>query len=466
MDIINILIGKANVFYDFFIDLSKQSPVLAGVISFWGLGVITFIFLRIPSQIYGWIKRQLTTDLDLNNQDDIYYMFLKWLSTHKMHTFVRTFNLSHNNYWGNGQAFMTYGYGRSVFLFHGWPIFIRRARTEASATIHSKETICLTVLGRNTKLLGRLFEEIKVKDETDVTYHAYTYKDSGWNRFATVPNRSFYTLSLPKVTKDALLKHLDDFTNEKEWYTKNGITYKTGILLHGPPGTGKTSIVSCICSDLKKNCYILNLSNMGDSSLKEAFASVPPGAVILLEDIDTVFSKRNHKRLLSTEVPRRDNIGSNAPQEPRNEDQPNAPSESSIIIGGVTLGGLLNALDGIACGTDRIVFATTNFYEKLDDALIREGRFDLTLNIYYMTDETLRDYMCRLYPNFPRREANKWHVSKEIAPCKVQQLVFENRSDPYAVLKKVATEKIQANNKGAKNVKKVERIIQGEDVRG
>jgi len=439
VDIVNVLIGKANVFYDFFINLSKQSPVLAGVISLWGLGVITFIFLRIPSRIYGWIKRQLTTDLDLNNQDDIYYMFLKWLSTHKMHTFVRTFNLSHNNYWGCGTAFMTYGYGRSIFLFHGWPIFIRRARTDASATIHSKETICLTVLGRNTKLLTRLFEEIKVKEDSDIMYHAYTFKDSGWNRFATVPNRPFDTVSLPKVTKDALLKHIQDFTDEKEWYLKNGIPYKTGIILHGPPGTGKTSIVSCICSELQKNCYILNLANMGDMSLKQAFSSVPPGSVILLEDIDTIFSKRNHKRLVST-------------AKPGNVNEPVAPEETSIMIGGVTLGGLLNALDGIACGTDRIVFATTNFYEKLDDALIREGRFDLTLNIDYMTDETLRDYICRLYPNLPRLEANKWHVNKEIAPCKVQQLVFENRSDPYAVLKKIAKTKGEKHEVSKKNI--------------
>ena len=442
MELFDFLVAKANALYNIMISISKQSPVLAGVISLWGLGMITFIFLRIPKRIYYWIKRQLTTDLDLNNQDDIYYLFLQWLASHKMHTFVRTFNLSHKNYWGYGKAFMTYGYGYSIFLFHGWPIFINRAKVEASATIHSKETICLTVLGRNTKLLTRLFDEIKTETEDDETFTAYNYRDNNWCRFATVPNRSFKTLSLPRVTKDALLKHLDDFTKEKDWYVKNGIPYKTGIILHGPPGTGKTSVVSCICSDLKKNCYILNLNSLTDNTLKQAFSSVPSGGVILLEDIDTVFSKRNHRKRL-----RKRSKQTEQPVTPGPPTEPGQPTTSgsdieNLFMGGLTLAGLLNALDGIACGSDRIVFATTNFYERLDDALIREGRFDLTLNITYMTDETMRDYMCRLYPNLPRAIVNNWHVKVDIAPCKVQQLVFENRSNPYVVLNKIATSKV------------------------
>ena len=41
---------------------------------------------------------------------------------------------------------------------------------------------------------------------------------------------------------------------------------------------------------------------------------------------------------------------------------------------GVSFSGLLNALDGVAAGEERVVFMTTNFIDRLDPALIRPGR--------------------------------------------------------------------------------------------
>ena len=327
---------------------------------------------------------------------------------------------------------MTYGYGFNVFLFHGWPVFVMRQKVDASATIHSKEIIGLTVLGRNAKLITELFEEVKRETIDNEVFTVFNYKDNQWSRFTTVQKRPFSTLSLPQVTQTALDNHLKSFTDNKNWYLENGIPYKTGMILHGPPGTGKTSIVSCLCSDLKKDCYILDLNSVGDSGLKLAFASVPNGAIVLMEDIDTIFSKRDPIRVPQEEKP----------QTPSGCDTVSTPSNSPemVFMGAPTLGGILNALDGIGCGTDRIVIATTNFYEKLDAALIREGRFDLTLHIDYMTDETLRNYMCRLYKNLSREEVNKWRIKKNIAPCRVQQLVFENRTDPIHVLNEVAVE--------------------------
>lgn len=435
MDIWTLLVDKLNLGYTGFMAFSNQSPIVAGVVSLWGLGIVTFVFLSIPSKIFYVIKRQLTTDLDINNQDEIYYLFLQWLGKHKMHSFVRTFNLSHKNYYGFGISFLTYGYGLSVFMFNSWPVFIFRTKVDASATIHSKETIKLTVLGRNAKLITELFEEVKKKTNNDEVFAVYNYKDNMWTRFTTVRKRTFNTLALPQTTSKALDGHFENFAKNKSWYIENGIPYKTGIILHGPPGTGKTSIVSCLCSELKKDCYILDLNSIGDASLKQAFASVPTGGIILLEDVDTIFSKR---KSISIQKPKETAVTqgtqSTAPT-------PNCePSNDLSSLFGPTLGGILNALDGIGCGTDRIVIATTNFYEKLDSALIREGRFDLTLKIDYMTDETLRNYLCRLYPNLSRTDLNDWKVKTGIAPCRVQQLVFEHKTDPYHVLNEVATE--------------------------
>lgn len=52
----------------------------------------------------------------------------------------------------------------------------------------------------------------------------------------------------------------------------------------------------------------------------------------------------------------------------------------------VTFSGLLNAIDGVACAEERILFMTTNFINRLDEALIRPGRVDIKQYFGYCTD--------------------------------------------------------------------------------
>jgi chaperone BCS1 len=177
-------------------------------------------------------------------------------------------------------------------------------------------------------------------------------------------------------------------------------------------------LITSICSEFNKGAYILDLSSLTDLTLKEALSKVPAGDIVVIEDIDTHLFKRPDSTAMLVD------------DDDKNKDEAK-PS-------GVTLGGILNALDGIACGTERLVFATTNHPEKLDPALVREGRFDLKLNIGYLTNETLHDYVGRLYPDFSKEEIKQWTVNPGTPPCKVQQLVFENREEPLAVLLQVA----------------------------
>lgn len=62
----------------------------------------------------------------------------------------------------------------------------------------------------------------------------------------------------------------------------------------------------------------------------------------------------------------------------------------------VTFSGFLNALDGVASGEERIVFLTTNHVEKLDPALIRPGRVDLSVLI----DDAHPEQALRLFEKF------------------------------------------------------------------
>ena len=139
-----------------------------------------------------------------------------------------------------------------------------------------------------------------------------------------------------------------------EWYHERGIPYRRGYLLHGPPGCGKSSFIYALAGHLKYDICMLSLNSDGlnDDRLEQALSSVPQQSIVLLEDIDAAFVQRN----------RNDAVGRG---------------------GGVSFSGLLNAIDGVASGEQRVVFMTTNFIERLDPALIRPGRVDLVQRIGY-----------------------------------------------------------------------------------
>src|SRR3954470_2102012 len=65
----------------------------------------------------------------------------------------------------------------------------------------------------------------------------------------------------------------------------------------------------------------------------------------------------------------------------------------------VTFSGLLNTLDGVASAEERIVFMTTNHIDRLDPALIRPGRVDVTEQITYATPHQISELFARFYPN-------------------------------------------------------------------
>ena len=145
---------------------------------------------------------------------------------------------------------------------------------------------------------------------------------------------------------------------------------------HGAPGSGKSSTIQSIAGELGLDIYIITLSRAGldDNGLYELIGGLPKQCIALMEDIDAAF-----KQGITREVP----LPSAAPPDEDTEKELPAPQKSpfpsilDISSRGVTLSGLLNALDGIGAQEGRILFATTNHFDALDPALIRPGRMDV-----------------------------------------------------------------------------------------
>ena len=221
----------------------------------------------------------------------------------------------------------------------------------------------------------------------------------------------FWTKELLKV----FLDDVKDFLTSGEWYHKRGIPYRRGYLLYGPPGSGKTSFIQALAGELDYNICILNLSenNLTDDRLNHLMNHIPNRSILLLEDVDAAFNKREQ-------------------------------SADQGYTNGVTFSGLLNALDGVASAEECITFMTTNHPEKLDPALLRPGRVDFKVLIDNATEYQVKHMFLRFYENEEElcdqflakyRKLGLQHVST----AQLQGLFVYNKRDPQGAIEMIET---------------------------
>ncbi|KAJ3023731.1 UNVERIFIED_CONTAM: hypothetical protein HDU68_008487 [Siphonaria sp. JEL0065] len=99
--------------------------------------------------------------------------------------------------------------------------------------------------------------------------------------------RGLSSVALDKTQEELLLKDLETFTNDKDFYKRMGLPYRRGYLFSGKPGTGKTSLINAISATYNRDLYYIDLQEIkSDNELQSAFSSVPKNAIIVFEDID------------------------------------------------------------------------------------------------------------------------------------------------------------------------------------
>lgn len=182
----------------------------------------------------------------------------------------------------------------------------------------------------------------------------------GWAHRADVPARPLSSVVLRAGQRDRLLADMGAFLAAEADYARLGLPWHRGYLLHGVPGTGKTSIATALASALGLDVYCVQLGSLEhDGALTECLTVVESRSMLLLEDIDVAHSARD-----------RDDTA-----------------------GGVTLAGLLNALDGVVTPHGLMTVLTTNHRERLDPALLRPGRVDVSEELL-VCDEAQVAEMC------------------------------------------------------------------------
>lgn len=185
---------------------------------------------------------------------------------------------------------------------------------------------------------------IKVIDGDDIPYT----KDISWN-----------DVFLEENVKKEIINSVEGFLNNKSFYIENNIPWKKGILLHGPPGNGKTSSIRAIMANYPfKPITIIPEGNI--ETVRDAFdyAKTQSPALLFFEDLD------------------------------------------SLLENNIDLSGFLNLLDGTASANGLFVIATANNISKMKASVIdRPSRFDRKIFVKCPETALCSKYLKSLFKN-------------------------------------------------------------------
>ncbi|KAF2712219.1 hypothetical protein K504DRAFT_531349 [Pleomassaria siparia CBS 279.74] len=270
------------------------------------------------------------------------------------------------------------GPGKHVLRYGGSLVWVDRQREKSISVGDAEpfETITLTTLYTDRGVFERIFAEAhsmyqQLQEGKTIIYNASMGFD--WKQFGEPKRkRPLDSVVLERGVKERITEDVQAFLAARTWYLDRGIPYRRGYLLYGPPGTGKSSFIQALAGHLDFNIAILNVSEKGltDDKLNHLLLKVPPRTIVLLEDVDVAFANRRK-------------------------------AEADGYAGAtVTFSGLLNVLDGVASAEERIIFLTTNHVERLDEALIRPGRVDMTVRLGEATEYQMTQLWDRFYADF------------------------------------------------------------------
>lgn len=315
--------------------------------------------------------------------------------------------------------------------------------SSGNTTFKDRENLVISCLGRSPEPIKKMLKRAKEAYYND--HYAKTtvkrpspqnrrgFGRNAWTQVAQRPVRPMKTVVLDAKQKVQVLADINEYLHPAtpRWYANRGIPLRRGYLFHGPPGTGKTSLSFALAGVFGLDIFVISLlePTLTEEDLLALFNSLPRRCVVLLEDIDTAGLARQEEPDSNPDKEPTDNNENNAttatttqtlniPKEARGggrkrgggENPPQSPNDWKVSDlarelkkpwqddkKGISLSGLLNAIDGVASHEGRVLIMTTNKPETLDDALIRPGRVDLQVAFGNATQEQARELFERMY---------------------------------------------------------------------
>jgi hypothetical protein len=279
--------------------------------------------------------------------------------------------------------------------------------------------------------------------------------------------------------RDALIKRIDFFIHNEQWYNDRGIPYQLTLVFEGPAGCGKTSTVKGIGTYTNRHIVDVDLNGIKDvCELENIFNGthingkyIPSNKrIFMIDEIDKFFEvlddreQKEKMRLLaaaskettnsSIVIVKEGSGGTNGSTE--NRFGSNLASTAAAISGcanktsvnDLTKGQILSIMDGIIESKGRFIICTANDTSKIDSTFKRPGRMDEFIHFTKCDALMIHQLMDLFYDGTvdEKRVRSKEELERfqgaefKLSPSELNKICFNNISSRDACEKRVLEE--------------------------
>ena len=179
---------------------ATTNQFVAGVLSLWGLGILSYLCRDTPKKIYNTINKFSTTTVTLTSYNEIFYSFLKWYEGKGFAKKGRYLKLTNGRY-GEGKLIKSVGYGRHYFWYKKRLIIMDMLKKDASNTTSDKDEIVMTTIGRSHYIFNVIFEEVLNFNIKSKNFIIKKFSKGGWIYSSEQRPRPESTVFLDSISK-------------------------------------------------------------------------------------------------------------------------------------------------------------------------------------------------------------------------------------------------------------------------
>ncbi|KAI2630025.1 P-loop containing nucleoside triphosphate hydrolase protein [Xylaria nigripes] len=375
------------------VDITRLGSLAACV----SIAPVVYRFLKSAwSEAYGWIRQFFVASITVPGRDPLNRNIMSWVMANIVqHQGIRSFTARTQIRAGDlaDRAALLKRRRREVqylphfettFFWHDSCFyFVSRSLDSFHASMSDPsydgiggEELTVSCLGWSTEPIKRFIHSCQEYADRQTEFFVIIYARDrygmSWQPKARKPIRRVDTVHFDDGVKEALLADIRNYLDPgtRRLYQSRSMPYRRGYLFFGPPGTGKSSLSTALAGEFGLDLYEVKIPGVAtDQDLEQMFQEIPPQCIVLLEDVDAIWTDRDSQK-----------------------DEAQSGARSNC-----TLSGLLNVLDGVGSAEGRVVIMTTNKPERLDSALVRPGRIDMKVMLGNISRQSAEQMFVRMF---------------------------------------------------------------------